>query len=344
MKMINMDAESVVRNKLEVVPAIKKMVFTDRKKDSILIDIYTDKKIPVQIIPLDQAFPGTIEQRIKRQEKADDYRYIIIAAPYVSKLSADVCKRNGVGYADYSGNCLISFDNIYISDTGHENLFPKKDKTRNIFKSSSHVTSSILRVLLRDVSVRWKLKKLSEDVRCSIGMVAKVKEYLCDRGWAEMGKDGLGIINPEGIIKAWSESYIVPKENIINAYTLLPISEAESVFSMIIAEKGYTGTLTGFSGGARYAPVVRYAKAHIWISRKDLAGFMENARIKPVDSGANVLIYIADEEDVFIDTREINGSITASPIQVYLDLMKLKGRGEEMAEEILSREILNDKR
>ncbi|MBO4697959.1 MAG: hypothetical protein J5643_11900 [Lachnospiraceae bacterium] len=344
MKIIDMDAESAVKKKLGLLPVVKNIVFTDRTKDSILADVYTDKRIPVQIISFDRAFPGVIEQKLKRQGKDAELRYRIITAPYVSKLSADVCKKNGVGYVDYSGNCLISFDSIYISDIGHENLFPKKDKiSRNLFKTSSHVTSSIIKVILKDLSISWKLQKLSEEVGCSIGMVAKVKEYLCNQGWAEMGKAGLRITNPAGILEAWSESYNIDKENMINAYTLLSVPEFEKAFGKTITDKSYTGCLTGFSGGARYAPVVRYTKVHIWLSQKDIAGFMEDMQIKQVDSGANISIYIAEEDDVFIDRREINGDIVASPVQAYLDLMQLKGRGEEMAEIILSKEILNDK-
>ena len=340
-----MDAESIVRKKLELLPVIKKIVPADRTKDSVLVDVYTDKRIPVQIISFDQAFPGVIEQKIKRQGDTDVYRYKIITAPYISKLSAEVCKRNGVGYVDYSGNCLISFENIYISDTGHKSLFPKKDKIpQNMLKITSHVTSGIIREILKDLSISWKLQKLSETVGCSIGMVAKVKEYLCNQGWAEMGKEGLRITDPAGILDAWCESYKIPKEKVINAYSLLSVSEFEKAFSELIGRKGYSGCLTGFAGGARYAPVVRYSKVHLWLYRKDVSGFMENMQIKQVDSGANISIYIAEEDDIFIDRREINDSIVASPVQVYLDLMQLKGRGEEMAEVILSKEILNDKR
>ena len=97
--------------------------------------------------------------------------------------------------------------------------------------------------------------------------------------------------------------------------------------------------LTGFSGGVRYAPVVRYTKAHVWVDRKDITDFLNLTECKKVDSGANVTVYIADSDEVFVDCREINQSRVASPVQVYLDCMQLKGRGEEMAEAVFSKEI-----
>ena len=50
-------------------------------------------------------------------------------------------------------------------------------------------------------------------------------------------------------------------------------------------------------------------------------------------------MYIADSDEVFTDCREINQSIVASPLQVFLDCMQLKGRGEEMAEAVYAKEI-----
>ena len=51
------------------------------------------------------------------------------------------------------------------------------------------------------------------------------------------------------------------------------------------------------------------------------------------------VVYIADSDEVFTDWREINQSIVASPLQVFLDCMQLKGRGEEMAEAVYAKEI-----
>ena len=61
--------------------------------------------------------------------------------------------------------------------------------------------------------------------------------------------------------------------------------------------------------------------------------------IKPVESGANVTILKPYDEGVFYGTNEIDGSKVVSPIQVYLDLRSLRGRGEEAAAALLERVI-----
>ena len=46
--------------------------------------------------------------------------------------------------------------------------------------------------------------------------------------------------------------------------------------------------LTGFSGGGRYALVVRYTKAHVWVAAEDISHLMEVTDLKEVDTGSNV--------------------------------------------------------
>ena len=67
--------------------------------------------------------------------------------------------------------------------------------------------------------------------------------------------------------------------------------------------------------------------------------FISNTGCKVVDSGSNIAIYIADSEEVFSNCKVIDNSRVASPVQIYLDCMQLKGRGEEMAESIFNKEI-----
>lgn len=331
--------EELFREKMSLVPAVREVSFEQKDGGRIYGSIHTNKEIRFVLAVLKHAFPARIDQVIK--ETCDDEKsvYIVIIAPYVSRTSADRCRLNNIGYVDYSGNCLISTDNIYISDMGHVNLFPKEDKTKNIFRSSSVITSKILRVLLRDTSTVWKIQELSKEVDCSIGMVSRVKEYICQESWASMEKDGLHIVDAAGLLREWSKNYKIDPEMVINAYSIDSIPEIEKKCSEVIISDSFDGCLTAFSGGVRYTPVVRYTKVHLWMSKDHVVKFMEKAGIKPVESGSNIAIYLTDSDDRFIDSRVVNGYRVASPVQTYLDCMNLRGRGEEMAEAIYSKEI-----
>ena len=273
----------------------------------------------------------------ERASRSNGQLYCIIMAPYISDASAKICETYGVGYCDLSGNCLIQMDSIYISNKGNPNRYPVENHAKTIFKSSAKTTSLILRELMKDVSKRWKIKELAEKVGCSIGMVSRVKTYLCEQSWAVMDSSGLHITDAESLMKEWSRAYEIPEA--ISCYTIESIPRFEEKCYAAYRNNGVSLCLTGFSGGVRYAPVVRYTKAHVWVDRKDITDFLNLTECKKVDSGANVTAYIADSDEVFVDCREINQSRVASPVQVYLDCMQLKGRGEEMAEAVFSKEI-----
>ncbi len=96
--------------------------------------------------------------------------------------------------------------------------------------------------------------------------------------------------------------------------------------------------MTGFSGADRMAPFVRYSKmmAYVDESREDPADFLN---LKKVTSGANVTLLTPYDEGVYYGSRDLNGIQVASPIQVYLDLVGERGRGEEAAKELMERVI-----
>ena len=327
---------SVLKELLGRVPVVEDIQIADESEHgfTVILQERGSGSFEIHVTCLKRAVPSSVKEVVSQ---SNGQVYCIIMAPYISDASAKICETYGVGYCDLSGNCLIQMDSIYISNKGNPNRYPVENHAKTIFKSSAKTTSLILRELMKDVSKRWKIKELAEEVGCSIGMVSRVKRYLCEQSWAEMDSSGLHITDAESLMKEWSRAYEIPEA--ISCYTIESIPRFEEKCYAAYRNKGVSLCLTGFSGGVRYAPVVRYTKAHVWVDRKDITDFLNLTECKKVDSGANVTVYIADSDEVFVDCREINQSTVASPVQVYLDCMQLKGRGEEMAEAVFSKEI-----
>lgn len=335
-KSIIYTAESVIEKILSDIPSIEGIRIKDRNKNGFVISFIMDDNNhkEIRILWLDHAFPKNVVNTLD-SDLSDDYR--IIMAPYISDDAAKICKDKGVGYCDLSMNCMILFEYIYIHIRGNPNKYPTDNQAKSLFKASSKTTSLILRELMNDISVKWKIKDLSERVNCSIGLVSRVKTYLCNHMWAEADSDGFFVTAPESLMKSWGEAYSIPET--INCYTLDSLSLFEQKCYKAYQDSSINACLTGFSGGVRYSPVVRYTKIHIWVDRKDLNEFIMYTGCKVVDSGSNIAIYIADSEEVFSNCKVIDNSRVASPVQIYLDCMQLKGRGEEMANSIFNKEI-----
>lgn len=139
-------------------------------------------------------------------------------------------------------------------------------------------------------------------------------------------------------LSEWSENFNSRKNVPRNYYTLKSIAEMEAYLAKTCEGEAIAYALTGFSGAARYAPSVRYQRVMAYVSR-DVESIAKILSLKEVASGANVALFTPYDEGVLYGARQIDGICIASPVQVYLDLLGVKGRGEEAAKTILDEVI-----
>ena len=261
--------------------------------------------------------------------------YGVFAAPFVSPKAAEICSREEIGYVDLSGNCRLCFDRTYIEKQGNPNRFAEKRDLRTLYSPKAQ---RVLRALLSNPKKSWKTKDLSEQAQVSAGQVSNVKKLLADREWIRIEPDGFVLSDPEALLKEWAENYSYKKNHIRNFYTLKPTAEFEADLASTCTMENLTYALTSFSGAARLAPAVRQQKviAYVEESGVDLASLLA---LKEVPSGANISLLAPYDEGVFYGVREIDGTRVASPIQIYLDLLGSRGRGEEAAAALLEEVI-----
>lgn len=288
---------------------------------------------------LKDAYPKNVENLLS----SSNYEgYHVILAPYVTINTEKIIKKYSAGYMDYSGNCYINIESIYIHITGQKNTNIKKRGQKSIFQRSSVVSSKILRVMFEDINKTWKLKELSEQVGCSIGQVSKVKDFLLKQAWISQSSEGIKIIEVEEILKSWASVYGCDSTLNEEYYSLENISDIEHKLQLLKDEKGIDYYLTCFSGGVRYQPVVRYNKIHCYIDPQSISDVIEYLNCKKVNNGGNIIFMVPYDECVLMNSKQINHSQVVSPIQIFLDCMNQKGRGEELANEVLLREIIKE--
>lgn len=119
---------------------------------------------------------------------------------------------------------------------------------KEYFKTSSQ----ILRELLKDVSVSWRLKHLAEKISCSIDMISSVKTWLCEQQWAVMDEEVLKITDAEALMITWEEVWIVERDQILHCYTLDSIPVFGERCWQAFSKPGLETFLTGFSECVRY--------------------------------------------------------------------------------------------
>ena len=329
-----------VEEKFLKIPNVEKYEVLRKEENGFiaLIEMEDGYEFRLSANVIQQVYPSTVVGLIKSTKKNQGVNILI--SPYISDRTAMICEQNGKGYFYQAGNCWFAGHSIYLSERGHKNPQPKEYKAVTIFEKSSTVSSLILRELFLDINKTWRLKYLAEKVNCSIGQVSKVINYLLDNVWVEKRKEGYKLTDPESLLQEWSRVYGKKDLPAYGCYSLDNISVLENKLIQLKKNHGIDTYLTGFSGGVRYVPAVRYNKVHVYVSPENIREAIEFLGMKEVDSGSNVVIYSLENDCYIKDFRVIDAMAVASPVQIYLDCMQLKGRGEEMAEAVLRKEIL----
>jgi hypothetical protein len=275
-----------------------------------------------------------INQLIRYLELQPD-AYGIFVAPYISPKSDAICQEAGIGTIDLAGNCNISFDTVYIRRQGNPNPFTRKKYLRSLYTPKAE---RILRVLLFAGPKEWKTEELASIADVSIGQVANVKKLLNDQEWIDSKTIGFSLTDPMALLEDWSENYRFRRNTVLNFYSMLSPSEFEFQLGKTCQERSISYGLTGFSGSSRYAPAVRYQRVMAYV-QGDINALAESLGIKPVESGFNVTLLEPYDEGVLFGLDDIENSQVVSPIQVFLDLKNLRGRGEEAANILLEKVI-----
>ena len=268
-----------------------------------------------------------VNQILRYKELFPD-SYGVFLAPYISPKAGEICKEEGIGYLDFSGNCYLYFDNVFIDQGGRPNIFLEKRDLRSLYSPRAE---RVLRVLLNNPMRSWKVEELAEAAQVSLGQISNVKKRLMDREWIQEEKIGFKLKDPEQLLKEWEDNYSFRRNEIQDFYSLKGVAQIESDLADYCNHFNLKYALTGFSGAARLAPAVRYQRAMVYIQafNDDL---ISRLALKKVTSGSNLTLFIPYDEGVFYGTRQLESVQVASPVQIYLDLRSFRGRGEEAAQ------------
>ncbi len=260
---------------------------------------------------------------------------LVFVAPFISEETANLCREQGIGYVDLAGNCLLSFDTVYIERRGNPNPFTREQNRKTLFAPKAE---RALRVLMREPGRAWQVQELAREAAISLGTASDVKKLLQERDWVRADRNGIRLTRPEALLAEWAERYDYRRSKARDFYSLKPPAETEAAIAAACRDRGAKYAFTGFSGAARHAAFVRYNKATAYVAH-DIEEIAWSAKLKEVKSGANVTLLTPYDEGVFLGSEEVNGETVASPLQVYLDLQHAPARGAEAAERLFHQKI-----
>ncbi len=307
----------------------------DHKADIIIMANYAGKPFTFVIEVKSNGQPRVMHNaalRLKHYVDSSNSDFVpVVMAPYLSARAREVCRREGVGYADFLGNVHVAAGTIFIDRQVAERPEPERRALRSLFKPKS---ARILRMLLRDPERSWRVAELAEEAKVSIGHVSTVGSALRSRGWANMGNAGLTLTDPDDLLESWADSYEPPNGEEIRRYSHL---QGKVLIERLrsLAMNGGRAVLASYSAADWLVPYVRQQTTYFYADEAGFNALASGLDLAPAAKGANVVVRIPDEDGVIDDAVEVSSGIFAtSSVQTYLDLMNAGERGREGAQHL----------
>lgn len=257
---------------------------------------------------------------------------LILAAPYLSPETREICKAENIGYFDLEGNVRINLDNLFI-----ERIVPTRPAadTRHLKSLFKPKSARILRTLLRQPAKSWKVIDLAKDAEVSIGLVSNVRTALLEREWAIETAEGIVLLHPGMLLDAWRDAYEPPPGQRVNFYTIKSPKELETAHLNPPHKDPPHITRAAFSAAAWLAAYGRVSTQYFYV---DLTGYKflkDQLDLSQVERGENVVVTVLGDIGPLRDSVEAApGIICTSPVQTYLDLWALGERGREAADHL----------
>jgi hypothetical protein len=260
-----------------------------------------------------------------RQTYADSYGLVI--APSFTPQAIKICRQEGVGYLDFSGNCLLNFDLVFINKTGRAATGTKRKKFRSWY---SPRIERVLRSIFMHPQRVWKIRELALEAHVTAGQAFSIKRHLGERGWLEEFKHGFALARPDLLLDEWSENYL-PARNVERVFSSRrTVIEIEAMLASICQEQIIPYALNGFSAAMRFDPLFHYDRVSAYVL-SDLSKVISALELTESAGKGNVSLWIPYDEGVLRGAEQFDHAKITSPIQTYLDLIGLEGRGEKAA-------------
>lgn len=303
-------------------------IFLKSKKKNIIVEIKT--------VGEPRYIRSAVQQLSSYLKKTID-AYGIIAAPYISEKTGEICKEANIGYIDLSGNCFLSFNSIYIEKKHYKSIVSRKRELKSLF---SRKTTRFLRILLARPEKVWTQISLSNESNVSIGLTNRVIKRLYDLEYIDLDQNKkISLKNPTKLLDLWRENYSYLNNEVQGFYSPMSRKEFEERLIEYMSKRNIDRyALTLFSGAELISPFVRTSQIFFYFSgnREYLT---KETELKPVTSGANIIILKPYDEGVYYGIQKVRKRNVVSSIQLYLDLYNYKGRGREQAEYLREKAI-----
>jgi hypothetical protein len=256
----------------------------------------------------------------------------LIVSRYLAASTRERLEQSGAAYADATGNMRLALARpaLYLRDVGADrDPWRGPGRPRGTLKGPP--AARVVRALV-DFAPPMTMPQLIQRSGASVGAAYRVIEFLEREALIERAPAGLIVsVNWRRLLERWSEDYGFQRSNAVVAY--LQPRGLSSVLETLRTTSSLRYVLTGSLAAQHLAPYAPPRLAMVYVD--DFEDSAKTLGLRPVDTGANVLLATGDNDVVFERLLVIDGLQLAAPSQVVVDLLTGPGRSAAEAQALL---------
>lgn len=277
------------------------------------------------------------------QEQRGDQALSLLIAEAISPGAKELLRDERVGYYDSGGSLYLPAPGAFL----YIDKPPPKTLSKSVRSLFSGRRAQVLHTLLMRHQDWFGGKELAEQALVSPATASQVLteldrfDWLVSRGRGPSKERHLR--EPAALLDAWVKQLTSIRPPTLRRY-YVPSMKADTLLEhigQVFAVHEVKYAISHEAAAQRYAPFlssVSQVRCRVLIGQAAGAAIAElGARV--VNEGANLAIIEAKSPGELLFLERVGGIWLASPIQVYLDLLRGEGRANEMAEHLRKERI-----
>ena len=262
----------------------------------------------------------------------------VLIAESISPGAKELLRAERVGYYDSGGSLYLPARGAYL----YVDRPPPKSLSRSMRSLFTGRRAQVLHGLLVRHQDWFGVKDLAEQTLVSSATASQVLTEMERFDWLESRGQGPSkqrhLREPAALLDAWAKQLSSIRPPAMRRY-FVPAMKPDGLMERLgqVCEAHSVDYAVSFEAAAqRYAP---FLSAVSQVRCRLLAGSGGDAAIadlgaRVVSEGANLAVIEAKSDGDLLFRERVGGVWLASPVQVYLDLLRGEGRAKEMADHL----------
>ena len=298
---------------------------------AIVVEVKLGSVEPNRVSFIAQMLQKQTDTLYSETENISDIPVPLLLSAFLSPLARERLVEAGISYADSTGNLRLSADKpaIFIETQGQDRNPFRENRPLQSLKGSR--AARAVRSFL-DYRTPFGTRELAGETQNSLATVSRVSDLLVRE--SIIVRDGprgrISSVDWETLVRRWAMDYDFAKANSLTTY-LEP--RGPSVLFDRLREADFRYAVTGSFAAVRLAPIAEPRLVTLYAADPETAA--DSLRLRPAETGGNVLVARPFDPVVFERTESADGITYARVTQVLLDLMTGPGRGPAEAEGLL---------